>query len=361
MKYFWILTIGLLVGLSPCKSQSVFKYTVEKVMDDVYVLKPDINEYRWVTANIVVIVNDEDILVVDSGLLPDAAREAIKEIRKISNKPVRQLLNTHWHGDHWQGNEVFAAEYPGLQIISTEQNFQAIKRSGMVWVNSFYPKYLQQMIEGYEKAIKNNKPEGSEKEFSPKGLEYIKEGTAQLKQDLAGIKNIKPVFPNLTFSDKLVLRKGKRVFEFYYLGIGNTVGDAVLYLPNEKVLIPGDLVVHPSPYESGSFSKEWVETSKKLKQFSFSFLIPGHGDVQHDADYLDFLNDLYGELMRQMNAAYLQGNASVEEVQKVVTTETVTKELEKNPKYAAFTKNLGGDFVPAAIKDAYRRLAIGIY
>ncbi len=51
----------------------------------------------------------------------------------------------------------------------------------------------------------------------------------------------------------MILRCGEREFQFHFLGIGNTAGDAVLYLPKEKVLIPGDLVVHPSPYESGAY------------------------------------------------------------------------------------------------------------
>ncbi|MBS1576222.1 MAG: MBL fold metallo-hydrolase [Bacteroidetes bacterium] len=363
IKYLFLIAFQFFAWQVPLYSysQSLFKYDIEKITADVYVLKPVINEYRWVTANIVVIVGEDDIVVVDSGLLPDAAREAIREIRKISNKPVRQLLNTHWHGDHWQGNEVFAKEFPGLQIISTEKNSEAIKRSGMVWINNFYPKYLQQMIDGYEMEIKNNKPAGSDKNFNANELELIKEGVGQVKEDLANMKKINPVFPNVIFNDKMIIKKGQRIFEFYYLGVGNTVGDAVLYLPNEKILIPGDLVVYPSPYESGAFSKEWVETSKKLKQFDFNYLVPGHGDVQHNTGYLDYLNDLYAELFRQMNDAYLRGKATIEEVQKMVTTESVTKELNKNPKYVYFTKNLGNDFVPNAIRDSYRRLSIGIY
>ncbi len=109
--------IFLLAAINLVSAQSVYNYEVEKIVEDVYLLKPKINRYRWVTANIVVIVNADDILVVDSGLLPAAAAEAIKEIKKISSKPVRYLLNTHWHGDHWQGNEAFARNIQVCKLL----------------------------------------------------------------------------------------------------------------------------------------------------------------------------------------------------------------------------------------------------
>ena len=340
-------------------AQSSYRYEVEKVEDGIYVLKPLINDLRWVTSNIVVIINDADIFVVDSGLLPSAGEEAIKEIKKLSNKPVRYLLNTHWHGDHWQGNEAFVKNYPGVQIISSSEAYKGINRNGMVWVRQFYIKHFSNYISSYEGAVKNGQGDNGKK-LSADSLKFVNEGLQGMKTDLEELKKLKPVFPNTTFTDKLVIRSGKREFQLHYFGWGNTTGDAVLYLPNEKILIPGDLVVYPSPYESGAFSGEWFETSKKLSQFEFEHLIPGHGIVQHDRNYLDYLNFLFGETIKQLNAAYLQGKNTLDEFQAVVTHASVTSELSRNhPELRPYIKNLDPVFVPAAVRSAFQKAKEG--
>src|SRR4051812_929256 len=111
MKKF-VFAAFLLAPLSAC-CQS-YHYDVEKVVEGVYVLKPVINDYRWVTTNVILIVNERDAMVVDSGLNPRAGADAIVEIKKITQLPVKYLVNTHWHGDHWQGNESFVDAYPGI-------------------------------------------------------------------------------------------------------------------------------------------------------------------------------------------------------------------------------------------------------
>jgi glyoxylase-like metal-dependent hydrolase (beta-lactamase superfamily II) len=349
-----LLTIGVSFSLLPAFAQTAYQYRVNTVSEGIYQLEPTGNDLRWVTANIIVIVNDADVLVVDSGLTPSAAESAIREIRKLTSKPVRYLVNTHWHGDHWQGNEAFVAAWPGLEIIACEQGYNGILRNGMVWVRKFYQKYLQLMIDNYEADLKKGtNPDG--KKFTEAEIAQLREGIQLTKSDLEEIKKLHPTPPTMTFQDKMALKRGSREIQLHYLGWGNTVGDAVIYLPNEKILIPGDLVVYPSPYESGSFSKEWLETSRKLKDFEFRYLIPGHGKVLTDASYLDYLNALFAETIRQINAAYEQGINVLDEAQKVVTNESVVSVLSKDARYAEYVKQLDPGFVPAAVKSAFQK------
>ena len=348
LSFFILLTLL-------AKAQSSYEYVVEKVIDDVYVLKPEVGDYRWVTSNVIVIINTEDVLVVDSGLLPEAATEAIKEIRKLTAMPVKFLLNTHWHGDHWQGNEVFLKEFPGLEIISTEQGYQAMQRNGLKWINSYYPKYFQLMIEGYENDLKKGVTSDG-KPLSKQVTHQMSIGIQDVKNDLASLKKIKPTLPTLTFTKELVFRRGGREFQFHYLGVGNTVGDAVLYLPKEKMLIPGDLIVYPSPYESGAFSKEWIQTSKALEQFELLYLIPGHGAVQKDSNYLIYINALFAEIAKQMNDAYLAGSVNTDEAILRVTHESVVSALKRNPKFLSYVDQLDPNFVKAAVKGSFKSI-----
>lgn len=353
MKIFKATVLAILCTIS-LHAQPVYKYAVEKVMNDVYVLKPEISEYRWVTSNIVVIINQFDAIVVDTGLLPEAGKEAIKEIKKITSKPVKYILNTHWHGDHWQGNEAFLEAYPEAQIIASEEGAEGIKRDGMVWANIFYARYFERMISNYEERLQmGEKSDGTK--LSEEEQKKIREAIVQVKADLASIKKLKPKTPTLTFSKTMSMKFGDREIQFHYLGEGNTKGDAVMYLPKEKLLITGDLVVFPSPYESGTFSLEWLETSKRLAAFEYATLIPGHGEVQHDTTYLNFLNALFEEIITEVNQAYLTGIYSLEDFQKLVNHETVTKALGQNPKFTEHIKRLSPGFVPACVERVHRK------
>lgn len=355
MRY---IVFSLLLLVSRRSFAQNYHYDVEKVVDGVYVLKPVINDYRWVTANIVLIVNERDALVVDSGLTPAAGVEAIKEIRKITALPVKYLVNTHWHGDHWQGNEAFVEAYPGTEIVASAEGRQGIMRNGMVWVRQFYFKYLQMMVDNYESAASKGYFEES-KPLTPAQMKTLKDGLADVKGDIDAIHKMKPTPPTVTFDKLMTIRRGGRDIELHHLGWGNTTGDAIIYLPKEKVLISGDLVVSPSPYESGAFSREWLETSKKLRQFDFSYLIPGHGEVQHDGSYLDFLNALYAETILQIDQAWLSGKSTIDEVKVVVNHESVVAELSKDPRNTKFLKDLQPDFVPAAVRTALQKAKEG--
>lgn len=153
----------------------------------------------------------------------------------------------------------------------------------------------------------------------------------------------------------MTLQCGGREIQFHYLGKGNTRGDAVIYLPQEKLLITGDLVVHPSPYESGTFSLEWTQTSKRLAEFNYKTLIPGHGDIQYDTSYLDFLNALFTEIIKQVNLAYLKGSYRLEEFQKLVNHESVTMVLQQETRFATHIKNLSPGFIPACVERVHRK------
>jgi len=323
----------------------------------VYVLKPAISDYRWVTSNIIFIINDDDVFVVDSGLLPSAADEAIKEIKKITDKPVRYLFNTHWHGDHWQGNFAFLQAYPGIQIITTSENLKMINRNGMVWAKQLYNRYLDFYVDKYSEAIESKKLD--DKELSESEVKELQAALEQVKNDNDEMSSFTPIAPSVTFSDKMVIHDGGREIQLLYLGIGNTPGDGIVYLPNEKILITGDLVVYPSPYESGMFSPEWLETSRKLAKFDYNLLIPGHGDVQSDHQYLDYLNALFSEIIKEVSDAYVSGTSRSSDIKNVVTYESVVTELNKNHDYVKYTDKLDPGFVSSALDTSLRRIIQG--
>src|SRR5689334_23863712 len=92
--------------------------------------------------NSVVIVNEDDVLVFDTFTRPSTARKELSEIRKITNKPIRYVVNSHWHPDHWSGNEVYAREFPNLEIIATEETRDYMLNAANAWPTLF-PRLLR--------------------------------------------------------------------------------------------------------------------------------------------------------------------------------------------------------------------------
>lgn len=348
----------LIFATSIVAAQPRYTYQVEPAGHDVWLLKPTISDRRWVTSNIIVIANEKSLTIVDTGLLPSAAEAALEEIKKLSSKPVKYVINTHWHGDHWQGNEVFKKRYPDAEFIASARGLESIQRNGMVWATKFYQKYWSLYLNGFLKNDSTGVDDDGTR-FDEAGKKQLKRDIVDVRADIDELKKLKPTYPTITFDQSLVLREGSREMQLHYLGIGNTVGDIVVFLPKEKMLITGDLVVYPSPYESGAFSGEWVTTMKKLKSFDASVLLPGHGDVLQGTAYLDFLIALFEELRTQMDVAYKSGVTSIDEARKVVTHESVTKALSTHEKYRSFLTNLDSGFVPAAVSTVWRRSVEG--
>ena len=100
----------------------------EDLGDGIFVFRAPEALDVWTSTNTVVVINEEDVVVFDSCTRAVTAKAVIAEIRKLTPKPVRALINSHWHQDHWSGNDEFAKAFPGLRIISSEQTRDYMKR-----------------------------------------------------------------------------------------------------------------------------------------------------------------------------------------------------------------------------------------
>src|SRR5215204_6622957 len=122
----------LLAPIRPARAVTPADTSLSKevLADGVYLFRAPSALDLWTATNVVVIVNDQDVTVFDSNTRPRTARMVIAEIRKITPKPVRTLINSHWHQDHWSGNDEYVKAFPGLQIIATTETRDYMKRMG---------------------------------------------------------------------------------------------------------------------------------------------------------------------------------------------------------------------------------------
>ena len=139
-----------------------------------------------------------------------------------------------------------------------------------------------------------------------------------MEQKLTDLQELVYQSPTLTFKDRLDIDLGNRDVQVLHLGRGNTPGDAIVYLPKEKILAAGDLLVHPIPYTFDGYPSEWVRTLTSMAQMDPAIIVPGHGPVLRDKAYLNLMIELLSSTVDQVRARIRQlghpGGHTVDEV-----------------------------------------------
>ena len=237
-----------------------------------------------VGCNASVIVNADDVMVVDTNLSPGAAWALRDELKAITPKPVRYVVNTHWHWDHAHGNQIYG---PDVTVIAHEYTRTKLAAGDSTRGRS----YEMFITTGLPTRIADLKAKlASAPAADRAGLESQ---LAIAETQLAGTQAIRVAPPTLTFADHLTLVRGGREIQLRYLGRAHTGGDIVVYLPKERAVITGDLLVEGTSYIGDGFTAEWPATLERLRALDFDVTLPGHGapfrgkaKIDHFAAYL---------------------------------------------------------------------------
>lgn len=280
----------------PAAAQS---FDIIKVADGVYAAigKPG------VYSNGAFIVNDEDVLVVDTHLRPSWASDLIGEIRKITPKPVRYVVDTHWHPDHVQGNQAYVSVFgKSVEYLAQQHTREDIIRKGIPSVQEELNKGVPESIEQTEKTLASGQDKDG-KLLAAEDRTRLQEQLKSLKSYLEELKQIQITLPTITFDRSLILHKSGRDIHIYYFGKGHTRGDVVVYLPKEKVVMTGDLLTNGIPFARDSYPVEWVSTLEALDNLDWTQAIPGHGVVQPGKSQLDKLIGFMKDVVSGVQAA----------------------------------------------------------
>jgi glyoxylase-like metal-dependent hydrolase (beta-lactamase superfamily II) len=156
--------------------------------------------------------------------------------------------------------------------------------------------------------------------------------------------------PSLTFEHTLSVFLGRREVRVMHLGRGNTAGDAVVYVPDAKVLATGDLVVRPSPYAYDAYMSEWLVVMKRLMAIDAAVIVPGHGAVMHDFAYVRTVAEMVESVITQVHDAGKDG-ATLEQVRAKVDLERYRKLLAGDDAYQNLVFRTA--FAEPAVKRAY--------
>lgn len=238
-------------------------------------------------SNSMVVVNESDVLVVDSHVTPAAARALLASIETLTDKPVRYLVNTHYHFDHAHGNQAFG---PDVQIIGHEYTRE--KLLGDVLNENTYLSFTSAIPDQIEQMKKRL-------EEMPGGLARVRlaERIHVQENHVKALAEIVPTPPTVTLEKKMTLHLGGREIQLHFMGRGHTGGDVVVFLPKEKVIFTGDLLLPSVSYMGDGFVDEWDETLEAVKELDFDIVLPGHGQPFKDRARIDniqaYLRDLW--------------------------------------------------------------------
>jgi glyoxylase-like metal-dependent hydrolase (beta-lactamase superfamily II) len=253
--------------------------------------------------NSVVIVSNDGVLVFDANGTPAAAGAVLREIRKLTRQPVRYLVLSHWHWDHWYGAEVYRQAFPGIQVIAHE----ATRRLMMGPAIDFNRRGLEQQLPEHIADVEKALSAARAKAAAPATLAKLERHVQEDRFFLAQKRGVHHTFPNLTFSDSLTLYLGGREIRVLHYDRAVTPGDAFVYLAKERILVTGDLLINPITFALGCYPSGWIATLERLDRIDAGLIIPGHGEPLHDKMLLDTHLALLRELLRQGKAAKERG------------------------------------------------------
>ena len=257
-------------------------------------------------SNAMVVVTEEGVLVVDSHITPAAGRALIEGIAQITDKPIRTLVNTHFHYDHSHGNQAFG---PGVRVVGHEYTrykmaTAPLEEHTFKGSSERDRQALEDMRVALETASEDER-EALETEISIQAAHV--ESTAE----------IDPVPPDTTLAKKMTLFTGGREIQLHFLGRAHTGGDVVVYLPAERLVFTGDMMLGGPPWPGDGWVNEWPATLERLKQLDFDLILPGHGPYFRDRKLIDHVQAFHRELWEVVSALHTEGVSAEDAVERI--------------------------------------------
>jgi glyoxylase-like metal-dependent hydrolase (beta-lactamase superfamily II) len=292
-----ILAAPLLRAQAPTEvAPGIFAFTPNNTTDGL----PD--------GNATVIIGSKAVLVVDAPSVR-LSREHLRWIQSKTSLPVRYVVNTHWHLDHMSGNQVYAEQFPGVEIIASGET-----RDLSIWRN---PSTLAQ-----QQALNPNNVAAARKQTlqshaTPYEAAHVLEALDKATREWPVWRETHLVQPTLTFEGEMDLDLGDRHVQLRKY-VGHTTGDVVALIPEQGVLVTGDLVVAPVPYAFTSHFREWSESLARLMAIDgVKTIVPGHGPVLSSWDYVRSEKALIDTLLSQVRSAMHAGFTEANQVDSV--------------------------------------------
>jgi glyoxylase-like metal-dependent hydrolase (beta-lactamase superfamily II) len=277
-----------------------------------------------VNANSLFIVNDSDVVVVDAQFTRQATLEDLAALRRITPKPVRYVINTHWHDDHVAGDQVYQDSFPGVRFIAQANTKQDLVERGRPNRDAqvrYAPAAADRIERLLAMGLGMDSTTASEAEAAS-----LRSAVRIVRQYVVESPGFREVLPDSLVEREATLVRGGRRIELHWFGRANTRGDLVVYLPADGIVATGDLLGLPVPFGFGSYPTEWIAVLDSVAALGARTWVLGHGPVVHGPTTLQRLRRLLVVARERTRAAALRGD-SLPQVLREVTLEDLRAEV----------------------------------
>lgn len=345
-------TFSAAAPLTQAQLIAPFPYEMIKLTPDIYAFV-ETARTSIVSSNIVAVIGGDSVLVFDSGHHGPVTKQIIGDLKKLTKKPVRYVVNSHWHDDHYAGNAEFADAWPGATFIAHRFTAQMLESQHDSLQGEPCKKVLNEQSTELRGMLDSGKrPDGSA--LSDKAKKFVAHALQEFDVSLVECDTMRFRGSDIAMDGSLDIDLGKRVVKLEFLGRANTAGDVIAYLPQEKVLLTGDVLVAPFPYATQSYIREWAEVLRKLEKYDAAIIVPGHGQPMRDKNYLADVRAVMESVSSQVHALYKPGVA-VEDVRKQVDIAALRQKICGDDKFVL--ANFDNMVLQSAVERAYQEEA----
>lgn len=283
-------------------------FTLEKLGDGAWAALS--RPTTFINCNGAVFELSDGLLVVDSHSKPSAAAALVAQIRRtVSPKPVKFLVNSHFHWDHAQGNSYFRQPGSGVKIIAHEATRRLLADGAA--------ERMKAAVENAAKALeaaKQRRSSAASAEDRAKLDRTVADTEAYLKE----LKAFRLELPDITTRGDLTIHDKQQELQIVFRGRGHTEGDISVWSPSRKALATGDLAQAALPFMGDGYPQDWPNTLGGLAQLEFDRFVGGHGGVQTGRRRMDQLRDYIQELSWLVSEGMRRGKP-LEQLQKEIT------------------------------------------
>ena len=304
-----VLASGVAPGPSLPTERDGYFQTITSVVDGVWLIAQPQPFHVQPIGNVVVIEQSDGLVLIDGGGSPGAGRRIVELVRSVSGKPVKAVAITHWHGDHVLGLSSIVQAWPTAEIIATDITDAHLRGRSM----KAYPKgapdaalqaAFDKRLDGPETFLRDSLAKPGLTAREREGFEASQRLFAQYRSDT---RDLALALPTRTFVDSLKLDDATRPVELRHPGRGNTDGDLIAWLPRQRVMATGDLVVSPIPFGFNAYPADWQRTLRAMQAMHPAVWIPGHGAAMYEDTYVTRLIDLIGHTREAVSPLVKQG------------------------------------------------------
>jgi len=274
-----------------------------------------------INCNAAIFVRSKDVVVVDAHSKPSAAASIIKQIRRqVTKKPVRYVINTHFHWDHTQGDNGYKQSGNKIDFIATSMTKDLIEKMAAARMKDSADSVPPQ-IERLRKRAENAKS-AAEKTFCEEQIRQMEAYLADLKQ------NYEVVLPTITFLKSYVLADPAFDLHLDFHGRSHTAGDTFVYCPQHRAIATGDASHGWLPTITDAYPRQWPATIDEVAKIDFKIMMGGHGPMQSERTVMMSQRNYIEEITELVEAGKKAGQG-IDELQKRITVASL-KSMQSN-------------------------------